>query len=109
MSVHNLTEISLDFLLNNKHEVTEACLHGVIDRIINNNMACLVHRINLFQTAVAAAHSCGENNQLRIFHNFHSKFLLYLYYTPKKYFCKSYFFFEKSIEKGRRNVYNIFK
>ena len=33
-------------------------------------MACLVHSINLLQTAVAATHSCGENNQLRIFHYF---------------------------------------
>ena len=63
-----LTDVLFNLLFDNKGDVTEACLHGVIDRIIDNNMACLVHSINLLQTAVAAAHSCGENNQLRIFH-----------------------------------------
>ena len=54
-----LLELLLDVPPNDKHQHFETGAEGVVNRVINEGFAMWSDRVDLFETAIAAAHSCG--------------------------------------------------
>ena len=56
------TKALLVLSFDNKNNPFKACTNCVINRKIHNNVPIFIHRINLFQTAIAASHPCSHHN-----------------------------------------------
>ena len=52
------TEICLVFFLYDKYNFFKSCLERIIDRKIDNNISLFIYRVDLFETAVSASHTC---------------------------------------------------
>ncbi len=52
-------EFSLDILSDNKNHFAKSGPDGIVDGIIDYELPVRSHRVDLLQTAVTAAHSCG--------------------------------------------------
>ncbi len=64
----NFAERLFDVVADDEHKLAEAGAQRVEDGIINDGFAAGADGINLFQTAVTAAHAGGENEQNRFCH-----------------------------------------
>ena len=62
-----LMERLLDLALDNKNHSLKARALRVIDRIIQQKLTVIADRVNLLQSAVAAAHTGSHNDQYRLF------------------------------------------
>ena len=71
-----LTDGGLEGLLNlvlddEDHRLKAGAL-GVINGIVDDQLAVVAYRVKLLQSAVAAAHTGGHNDQNRFLHDTHS-------------------------------------
>ena len=58
----DLAEILLDGLFDDEDHLAEAGLHGIIDGVVQDAVALIVHRRHLLEAAEAAAHSGGKDH-----------------------------------------------
>ena len=54
----NAAEVFLKVFSDYKHEFAEACIYGIVDRVVHYCLAVRAEFVKLFQTAIAASHSC---------------------------------------------------
>ena len=76
-------EVLLDGFLDDNHNGVEAGLMGIINGIIQNGLALTADRVDLLQSAVAAAHTGGQNHKNRFL--CHRIFLLCVLDVPSLY------------------------
>ena len=55
-----LAEVLLEVLSYYEHDFAEAGLHGVVDRVVHYSFAVRAQPVELFQSAVTAAHAGGQ-------------------------------------------------
>ena len=63
-----LAECLLDVAPDHEHDLIEPALHGVVDGIVEDDLAVRPDRVDLLESAVAASHSGGEHHQRHFFH-----------------------------------------
>ena len=80
----DLFEGLFQLLFNDKYHLAEAGQNGIMYRIINNDLAVGAQRVDLLQTAVAAAHTGGQNQKSRLFHTCFLRFSGFEPIIPQK-------------------------
>ena len=60
---HQLAEAVLKVMLNDKHDLVEACLHGIVDGVEHQHLVVGAHAVNLLISAVARAHAGGHDHE----------------------------------------------
>ena len=60
-------EFRLNGLLDDKDNLLKSSLFCIKNGEINDDVAILIHRVNLLQTAVTASHTCCHDYQYRFF------------------------------------------
>ena len=62
-SEYDLAEIVFEVFADNKHELTEAGVDGVVDRVVHDGLSLGAERVELFETTVAATHTGSEQEK----------------------------------------------
>ena len=55
-----LFEVFLKVFANNKDNLSEPCLDGIVDGIVHDGFTIRAKSVELFQPAIAASHASGE-------------------------------------------------
>ena len=64
----DLAEVVFEVFADDKHELTEAGVDGVVDRVVHDSLSLGAERVELFEATVAAAHT-GSEQEKSGFHN----------------------------------------
>ena len=75
-----LAEVPLEVLADDKHQLAEAGVDGVVDGVVHDGLAVRTQSVQLLQSAVAASHAGGEEEKSR----FHDDSLLRVVHLPAK-------------------------
>lgn len=59
----DLAEIVFEVFADNKHELTEAGVDGVVDRVVHDGLSLGAERVELFEATIAAAHTGSEQEK----------------------------------------------
>ena len=66
------SEVILEFALDDEDYPLETGAQGVVDGIVDDQLAVVSHGVDLLEAAVPAAHTGGHNDQNRFGHGAHS-------------------------------------
>ena len=55
-----VAELLFEVFADNENYFPESCLDGIVDTVVHDGLAVWSQTVKLFQTAVAASHSCCE-------------------------------------------------
>ena len=58
----------LDLMLDDENHRLKSCPAGVVDGIVDDELAVVAHGVDLLQTTVTASHTGGHNDQNRLIH-----------------------------------------
>ena len=64
----DLAEIVFEVFADYKYELTEACVDGVVDRVVHDGLSLGAERVELFEATIAAAHT-GSKQEKSGFHD----------------------------------------
>ena len=65
---HHFLEIFFNGVLDDKDDLFKAGAHGVVDGVVQNDLAVGADGIDLLQSAVTGTHAGGHNDQNGLFH-----------------------------------------
>ena len=56
-----LAEVCLEIMADNEHYLAESGLKSVVDTVVHDGLALRTYAVELFETAIAAAHAGCKN------------------------------------------------
>ena len=61
----------LDLMLDDEDDCLESGAARIVNRVVNDELVVVSHRVNLLQSSVAASHARGHHNKNRFAHENH--------------------------------------